>query len=94
MAARRRPRIDGEVTPAQPFEAAIRLFVKHGYAATSVEQITREAGVGKGTFFVHFATKDAVVTQVVRDQVRPQRGARAIASSPGAARPSKRCARR
>jgi AcrR family transcriptional regulator len=76
VAARRRPRLDGEATRARLFEAALRLFVKHGYAATSVEQITREAGVGKGTFFVHFATKDAVVTQLVRDQVRAARSAR------------------
>ena len=83
MAARRRPRIDGEVTRARLFEAALRLFVKNGYAATSVEQITREAGVGKGTFFVHFATKDAVVTQVVRDQVRSARSARDRAIAKG-----------
>jgi len=83
VAARRRPRIDGEVTRARLFEAALRLFVKNGYAATSVEQITREAGVGKGTFFVHFATKDAVVTQVVRDQVRSARSARDRAIAKG-----------
>lgn len=54
----------------------MRLFARQGYAATSVEQITREAGVAKGTFFIHFATKDAVVTQLVRDQVRAARKAR------------------
>ena len=75
--------MDGEVTRARLFEAALRLFVKHGYAATSIEQITREAGVGKGTFFVHFATKDAVVTQVVRDQVRAARSARDRVTSKG-----------
>ena len=76
MAARRKPRVDGDTTRARVFEAAVRLFARQGYAATSVEQITREAGVAKGTFFVHFATKDAVVTQLVRDQVRAARRAR------------------
>ena len=76
VVARRKPRLDGDATRARLFEAAVRLFAKHGYAATSVEQITREAGVAKGTFFVHFATKDAVVTQLVRDQVRAARRAR------------------
>jgi TetR/AcrR family fatty acid metabolism transcriptional regulator len=75
-AARRKPRVDGDVTHARVFEAAVRLFARQGYAATSVEQITREAGVAKGTFFIHFATKDAVVTQLVRDQVRAARKAR------------------
>ena len=56
VVARRKPRLDGDATRARLFEAAVRLFAKHGYAATSVEQITREAGVAKGTFFVHFAT--------------------------------------
>jgi AcrR family transcriptional regulator len=75
-ATRRKPRIDGDATHARVFEAAVRLFARQGYAATSVEQITREAGVAKGTFFIHFATKDAVVTQLVRDQVRAARKAR------------------
>jgi AcrR family transcriptional regulator len=75
-ATRRKPRTDGDATHARVFEAAVRLFARQGYAATSVEQITREAGVAKGTFFIHFATKDAVVTQLVRDQVRAARKAR------------------
>lgn len=36
----------------------------------------REAGVAKGTFFIHFATKDAVVTELVRHQVNFARRAR------------------
>ena len=83
MAAPRKPRLDGDATRARLFEAAVRLFAKHGYAATSVEQITREAGVAKGTFFVHYATKDAVVTQLVRDQVRAARSARDRAIAKG-----------
>ena len=83
MAARRKPRIDGDATQERLFAAAVRLFARRGYAATSVEQITREAGVAKGTFFVHFATKDAVVTQLVRDQVRGARRARDRAIAKG-----------
>lgn len=83
VAARRKPRIDGDATRERVFEAAVRLFARQGYAATSVEQITREAGVAKGTFFVHFATKDAVVTQLVRDQVRAARRARDRAIAKG-----------
>src|SRR5438445_12355701 len=57
-------------TRARIFAAAVRLFAEHGYADTTVDRIAREAGVAKGTFFVHFATKDAVVTELVRTQVR------------------------
>jgi AcrR family transcriptional regulator len=52
------------------FLAAVRLFTVHGYANTTVDHIVREAGLAKGTFFVHFTTKDAVITEVVRNQVR------------------------
>jgi AcrR family transcriptional regulator len=58
------------------FAAAVRLFAAHGYTDTTVDRIVREAGVAKGTFFVHFATKDAVVTELVRNQVRIARRAR------------------
>jgi AcrR family transcriptional regulator len=52
------------------FTAGAELFAKHGYHATSVEQIAHRAGVAKGTFFLHFPTKDALVTDLVRLQVR------------------------
>jgi len=38
--------------------AAITLIRKNGYAATSVEEICRAAGVTKGAFFHHFASKE------------------------------------
>jgi AcrR family transcriptional regulator len=52
------------------FTAGAELLASQGYHATSVEQITRRAGVAKGTFFVYFPTKDALVTELVRLQVR------------------------
>jgi AcrR family transcriptional regulator len=52
------------------FTAGAELLAAQGYHATSVEQITRRAGVAKGTFFLHFPTKDALVTELVRLQVR------------------------
>ena len=38
--------------------AAVRLFVKHGYGATTVADIAGAAGVAKGTFYLYFATKE------------------------------------
>ena len=39
------------------FKAAIRLFRKHGYAVTTVDEIVAAARVAKGTFFNFFPTK-------------------------------------
>jgi AcrR family transcriptional regulator len=66
----------GDDTRARIFAAAVRLFAEHGYTDTTVDRIVRDAGVAKGTFFIHFATKDAVITELVRNQVRIARRAR------------------
>lgn len=42
-------------------DAALTLFLKQSYEATTVEQITQKAKVSRRTFFRHFPTKDAVV---------------------------------
>jgi AcrR family transcriptional regulator len=76
VAARTQPRSRGDDTRARLFAAAVRLFAAHGYADTTVDRVVREAGVAKGTFFIHFATKDAVITELVRNQVRIARRAR------------------
>ena len=52
------------------FSAGAELFAEQGYHATSVQQIATRAGVGKGTFFVYFPTKDAVVTEMVHMLLR------------------------
>ncbi|WP_040685039.1 TetR/AcrR family transcriptional regulator [Nocardiopsis halotolerans] len=44
-------------------EAALRLFQRQGYEATTVAQIAREAGVSHMTFFRCFPTKEDVVLQ-------------------------------
>lgn len=41
-------------------EAATRLVREQGFAATSVDALCRAAGVTKGAFFHHFASKDAL----------------------------------
>src|ERR1700686_1526050 len=40
------------------FRAALDLFAQHGFADTTVEDITNAADVGKGTFFNYFPSKD------------------------------------
>lgn len=41
-------------------DAAIKLVRAKGFAATSLDDLCREAGVTKGAFFHHFATKEAL----------------------------------
>ena len=41
--------------------AAQRLFLENGVGSTSIEQITGGADVAKGTFYLHFASKDDVL---------------------------------
>jgi AcrR family transcriptional regulator len=65
------------------FLAALHLFTQAGYHATTVEAIAARAGVAKGTFFVHFPTKDAVILELVRIQTRAAIAARTAALSAG-----------
>src|SRR5581483_10838786 len=62
--------IQADETRKKIFRAAVELFAKRGYADTTVAEICKRAGVAKGTFFIHFATKDAVVTELVAMQTR------------------------
>jgi TetR/AcrR family transcriptional repressor of nem operon len=41
-------------------EAGVKLVRAQGYSATSVDQLCVEAGVTKGAFFHHFASKEAL----------------------------------
>jgi AcrR family transcriptional regulator len=42
-------------------DAALRLFLEQGVAPTTIEQITAGASVAKGTFYLHFSSKDEVL---------------------------------
>jgi AcrR family transcriptional regulator len=49
--------------------AALTLFEEQGYAATTVEQIVKLAGVSSATFFRHFGSKEEVLFVNERDAV-------------------------
>lgn len=48
--------------------SALRLFAERGFAATTVEDITNLADVGKGTFFNYFPSKEHVFAARARGQ--------------------------
>jgi AcrR family transcriptional regulator len=58
-----------EETRKQIFQAAMKLFGKKGVFATTVEEITEAADVGKGTFFNYFASKEAILSALAERQL-------------------------
>ncbi len=44
----------------QLFDAALKCFHAQGYRGTTIEDIANEAGVFKGSFYNHFASKEAL----------------------------------
>ncbi len=44
-------------------KTALSLFPKYGYDNVTVDEITKKAGVSKGTFYTHFETKESVLVE-------------------------------
>jgi AcrR family transcriptional regulator len=53
-------------------DAAVDLFAQQGYDATSVTQVIERAGLTKGGFYHHFASKDALLYEVYGDLITGQ----------------------
>ncbi|WP_172448634.1 TetR/AcrR family transcriptional regulator [Caulobacter mirabilis] len=64
----RKPRADGQRNRERLVEAAKAGFAETG-PEVSLEEIARRAGVGIGTLYRHFPTRDAVVEAVYRREV-------------------------
>lgn len=56
----------GEATRGRLLDAAEHEFGEKGYHAASVSSITRRAGVGQGTFYLYFPSKEEVMRELVR----------------------------
>jgi AcrR family transcriptional regulator len=48
-------------------DAALKMFTEKGVDATTIENITETADVGKGTFYRHFASKQVVVSALTKE---------------------------
>src|SRR5262250_726414 len=62
-------RADAQRNYARLLEAASGAFVEHGADDVSLEEIARRAGVGIGTLYRHFPTRQALLEAVYIDQV-------------------------
>ena len=63
----RKVRVDAERNRVRLLETAKVVFGKHGPAG-SLEEIARDAGVGIGTLYRHFPTRDALIEAVYRNE--------------------------
>lgn len=45
-------------------DTAIRLFVEEGFQQTSTARVSKEAGVGTGTLFTYFTSKDHLINSI------------------------------
>jgi len=62
-------------TSGRILEAGLKLFVKHGYEATTIEAIASAAGISRRTFFHYFKSKEAILLSAhdsgFREALRP-----------------------
>lgn len=58
-----------EETRRRIFDAAVGLFREKGFEATTVDEITEKADVGRGTFFNYFPKKDAVLAYLSEERL-------------------------
>jgi AcrR family transcriptional regulator len=83
----RKPRADGQRNRERLMEAAKAMFADMG-TDVGLDEIARRAGVGIGTLYRHFPTRDAIVEAVYRCEVEQLAGSATRllgSSSPGEA---------
>lgn len=66
----------------QILAAAIEVFADKGFASTDVQEIANRAGVGKGTVYRHFGTKEGLFLAAADQGVRQLRAAIDAAAVP------------
>ncbi len=66
--AARKPRADAQRNRERILEVAKLSFTQHGAQAT-LDDIARQAGIGPGTLYRHFPTRDALIEAVYRSEV-------------------------
>ena len=56
-------------TRAALLDAAARVFVKRGFQASSVEQISAEAGYSRGAFYSNFSSKEELFVALLHERL-------------------------
>jgi len=60
----------GEKTKRKLFDCAAQLFKQYTFDEVSVDKIVEAAGVAKGTFYIYFESKDALIAAFMDDYVK------------------------
>src|SRR5215468_432116 len=49
-----------ECRRTQILQAAVRCFARHGYYATTIEDLVEETGLSRGALYLYFPSKEAI----------------------------------
>ncbi len=60
-----------EARPDEVLDAALELFMEKGFETTRVEDIARRAGLSKGSVYLYFSSKEALLEGLVQRAVVP-----------------------
>jgi len=60
-----------EARPDEVLDAALELFIEKGFAATRVEDIAEKAGISKGSIYLYFPSKQALIKGLVTRAISP-----------------------
>jgi AcrR family transcriptional regulator len=60
-----------EARPQEILDAALAVFAQKGFSAARMEDISRRAGVTKGTIYLYFESKEALFKALVRESLAP-----------------------
>jgi len=76
-----------EARPGEILDAALTVFAERGFAATRLDAVAAAAGIGKGTIYLYFSSKEDLFRAVVRQRLLPnlEEIERALAADTGSA---------
>ncbi|MGC9064952.1 MAG: TetR/AcrR family transcriptional regulator, partial [bacterium] len=53
--------------------SALKLFFEKGFNETSIDEITRLAGISKGSFYTYFQSKEDLLSEVIKAAIEATR---------------------
>jgi len=66
--------VDKEKMRKSILKAAMRVYVAKGFHAASISDVAKEAGLGKGTIYLYFESKDALAVSLITQHFTEVRG--------------------
>jgi AcrR family transcriptional regulator len=63
---------DQESRKFKILESARKLFSHYGFEKTTIEDIAKEAELGKGTIYLEFDNKEAILMAIIRNFIEEE----------------------